>query len=144
MMVTEQTSVLLAREVVADCERLCLDYAHFVDAGRMDEWAGLFADDAELVLFGKTHKGRAAIRAAVGAGSGATMHVTSNIRVTPLGPDEAEGSAYVAAYARSGGERPAALSPVAVGVYRDRYRRTPDGWRFALRAFEPFLVAGGG
>jgi len=127
-----------AQDVLAACERLCLDYAHLADAGRMDDWAELFAEDAELVLFGQTHAGRAAIKAAVASGGGGdTLHLTSNIRVDPLSDSEAEGSAYVVAYAKA-----AALTPVAVGVYRDRYRRTASGWRFAYRAFEPFAVAG--
>ena len=142
MTVMEKLSPPAAREVAAACERLCLDYAHFADAGRMDAWAGLFAEDGELVLFGQTHKGRAAIHAAVGAGAGGTLHVTSNICIDVLSEDVAEGTAYVVAYVKA---QPAStpLTPMAIGVYRDRYRRAADGWRFARREFESFLVAGG-
>jgi hypothetical protein len=143
MSVMEKTPGEARLEILAACERLCLDYAHLADAGRMDEWADLFAEDAEMVLFGQRHVGRAAIKAAVaGGGGGGSLHVTSNIRIDVTGDGEAAGTAYVAAYVKPPGGA-ASLAPAAVGVYRDRYRRTPQGWRFAFRAFEPFAVAGG-
>ena len=137
-------SVLQRLEVEQACARLALDYSFLADAARMDEWSQLFAEDGEMHLFGQVHKGPAAIRAAVGAGAepGAiTAHAITNHRIDVLGPDEAEGVAYVIVFAGQGkdGAPPAAprISPAIVGAYRDRYRRTDKGWKFARRAFEP-------
>lgn len=130
-------------EIADACERLCLDYAHFADAGRMDEWAQLFAEDAELHLFGQVHKGPAAIRESVGAGSAAastTVHCTTNIRVEVESEDRASGTAYIIVYVAAKGAAPAgSVPPLMVGRYVDSYRRTAGGWRFARRAFEPLI-----
>lgn len=138
-------SAAARRDIAEACERLSLDYAHFADSGRMDDWADLFADDGELHLFGRVQKGRQAIRDAVtGGGETATLHCVSNVRIDVVSKDEASGTAYVAAFVKA---KDAATSsvvvPAAVGVYRDRYRRTANGWRFAQRAFEPFLMRAG-
>jgi lactoylglutathione lyase len=131
-------------EVEQACARLALDYSFLADGARMDEWSQLFADDGEMHLFGQVHKGPAAIRAAVGAGAqpgAVTAHAVTNHRIDVLGPDEAEGAAYVIVFAgqKKDGAPPAAprISPMIVGVYHDRYRRTEKGWKFARRAFEP-------
>ena len=130
------------RDIVAACERLSLDYSHFADAGRTDAWAALFAADAELHLFGQVHRGREEIQAVSGASGNASLHVVSNIRIDVLSEDDAEGTAYVAAYvkAKDSPGTSSTVAPIAVGVYRDVYRLTADGWRFAKRAFEPFLM----
>lgn len=147
MSTTLDLSPALRREIAEACERLVLDYAHFADNGRMDDWAKLFAEDAELHLFGQVHKGRAAIGAAVGGGGASSdgpgsMHVTSNFRIDVASETEASATAYVAAYVKAPGAAAGSVTPAAVGIYRDRYRRTAEGWRFAQRAFEPFAMAG--
>ena len=131
------------REITEACQRLSLDYSHFADTGRMDEWAGLFAEDGELHLFGQVQKGREAIRKAVaGGGDTTTLHCVSNIRIDVVGEHEAVGTAYVSAFVKTAGAA-ASMAPAAVGIYRDRYRRTAEGWRFAQRAFEPFALPAG-
>jgi hypothetical protein len=149
MTVAAALSPLQRLEIREACERLALDYAHFADNGQMDAWSRLFAEDGELHLFGQVHVGPAAIRAAVGDGrppEAFSLHVTTNHRIDITGEDAAEGTAYIIAFT---GERTpgapasvAQIAPAAVGVYRDAYRRTPAGWRFARRAFEPIIVAG--
>ena len=144
---TSGLSALQRLEIEQACGRLALDYCFLADSARMDEWSHLFAEDAEMRLFGQVHKGRTAIRAAVGAEPGAvTAHAITNHRIDVLGPDEAEGAAYVIVFAgQSKDGAPAAapqISPMIVGVYRDRYRRTGNGWRFASRAFEPTFTTG--
>lgn len=143
MSVMEKLSASTHLEIVGACERLCHDYAYFVDAGRIDEWLGVFAEDAVMVLFGNTSNGKAAIKAgmaAAGGGGGGSMHCTSNIRIVPTSETEAEGSAYVVVYVKPAAGGP--LAPVATGFYRDRFKRTSDGWKFARREFEPFAMAG--
>ena len=142
---TLDLSPAVRREIAEACERLSLDYSHFADTGRMDEWARLFAEDGELHLFGQVQKGREAIRNAVaGGGDTATLHCVSNIRIDVVNEDEAAGTAYVAAFVKAANDASVSVvAPAAVGVYRDRYRRTAEGWRFAQRAFEPFLMRAG-
>jgi lactoylglutathione lyase len=137
-------SALQRLEVEQACTRLALDYSLLADSARMDEWSELFAEDGEMHLFGQVYKGPAGIRAAVGAGAepgAVTAHAITNHRIDVLGPDEAEGVAYVIVFAgqRKDGAPASApqISPVIVGAYRDRYRRTEKGWKFASRAFEP-------
>jgi lactoylglutathione lyase len=141
---TPVLSALQRLEVEQGCARLALDYSFLADSARMDEWSQLFAEDGEMHLFGQVHKGPAAIRAAVGAGAepgAATAHAITNHRIDVLSADEAEGAAYVIVFAGQGkdGAPPATprISPAIVGVYRDRYRRTDKGWKFARRVFEP-------
>lgn len=145
MSVMEKLSAATHLEIVGACERLCHDYAYFVDAGRLEEWLDVFAEDAVMVLFGKTSNGKAAIKAgmaAAGGGGGGSMHVTSNIRIVPTSETEAEGSAYVVVYVKPQAGATGPLAPVAVGIYRDRFKRTSDGWKFARREFEPFAMGG--
>ena len=141
-------SPLQRLEVREACERLALDYSFFADTQAMEAWSNLFAEDGELVLFGQTFRGPAAIRAAVGAGRGPnalSVHAITNQRIDILSEDRAEGTVYILAFA---GERkdgkPAAvaqIAPSAVGIYHDAYKKTPTGWKFARRAFEPLIVA---
>jgi hypothetical protein len=147
MTVATALSVLQRLEILEACERLALDYSHFADTGRMDEWSQLFAEDGEMRLFGQSHRGPAAIRAAVGAGRGEaalSVHAITNQRIDILNEDEAEGTVYIIVYAgeRKDG-RPAVaaqIAPMMVGTYHDAYRRTAAGWKFARRAFEPLIT----
>jgi hypothetical protein len=147
-MTTETALPVIQRlEVREACERLALDYSFLADSGRMDEWSQLFADDGELRLFGQSHIGPAAIRAAVGAGRGPTalsVHAITNHRIDVLSDSEAEGSVYIVVFAgeqKNGGPAAAAqIAPAMVGAYHDAYRRTATGWKFARRAFQPLIV----
>lgn len=132
-----------------ECARLSIDYSQYADSGRMDEWAQLFADDAEMHLFGQVHKGRTAIRNSLNPPPGtpvqdnATVHAVSNIRVEVLSPTEAKGSAYVTVFAapkQNGVGAAKELTPMIVGMYVDKYKKTADGWRFAQRAFAPSIT----
>lgn len=130
------------------CERLVLDYAHYRDTGDGDRYAALFAEDAVLVFPRASTTGRAKIRSDFDR-QGAIpwrRHVTTNIRVVVLDADHAEGTSYVTVYGGGGPPEPGASAPPldgpsAIGEYRDRYVRTPDGWRIAERRFTPVLVS---
>jgi 3-phenylpropionate/cinnamic acid dioxygenase small subunit len=128
-------------EIERACERLCLDYAHYADTGQSDDWANLFAEDGQMRLFGKEHVGRAAIRASSsGGGPNTTVHSLSNIRIEAISADEARGTNYVTVYSQDkAAPSSASLVPVLVGIYRDDYRRTAEGWRIARRAFQPLI-----
>lgn len=147
MSVATALSPLQRLEIREAVERLALDYSFFADSARMDEWSQLFAEDGEMHLFGQVHKGRAAIRGAVGAGSASTalsVHSITNHRIDILSEDEAEGTAYIIVYTgerKAGGPAQVAqIAPLMVGIYHDKYKRTGQGWKFAKRAFEPLIA----
>jgi len=126
------------RAIEADCTRLAIAYAVLVDAWRNDEFAALFADDAELVVPRGTYRGPAAIKAAMDARdrSFVSRHVITTVLVTVESPTTASGMAYLTHYK---GAPPAGKSvvqgatPSAVGTYHDRYVKTAQGWRIARR-----------
>jgi ketosteroid isomerase-like protein len=133
-------------EILAACERLSLDYSHYADLGQMETWSQLFAEDAELVVRGASTKGRAAILKSVSGPRGQvrSIHAINNLRIDVLGPDEATGVVYITAYMAPKADGVAAMAqiaPAAVGEYRDVYRKTADGWRFARREFVPLVLA---
>lgn len=144
MTVAAAVSPVEKLQIAAACERLCLDYCFLADTGQMDAWAELFAEDAEMHLFGKVQAGRAAIRAGVdGGGARATVHSLSNIRIDVTGESAASGTAYVTVFsADKANPGPNALAAKMIGLYRDDYRKTSDGWRIARRAFEPLITPG--
>ena len=144
-------SPLQRLEIREACEQLALDYSFFADNQRMDEWSNLFADDGEMVLFGQTYRGPAAIRAAVGAGRGASalsVHAITNQRIDIVSESEATASVYIIVYSgerKAGGPAAASMiAPAMVGTYHDAYRKTPVGWKFARRAFEPLITTAQG
>ena len=125
------------------CERLVIDYTHFVDFGEAARIADLFTDDGVWEADGVRMDGRDAIRAGFGARQGVTRrtsrHVCTNLAVTLTGPDEATGLSYLVNYrhdSKTGtAELPAPVGhPKFVGEYHDRFVRTPDGWRIRRRS----------
>lgn len=129
-------------EIVAACERLVLDYAHFADRCEYDRWAALFCEDAVFRHFGAAHVGRAQIRTATGPRPTIPMHVMSNIRIDVLGRERARGTSYVTGYVRARdttGVVPS-VAPWAIGRYSDVYALTAEGWRIAERELELFLT----
>ena len=123
------------------CSRLALDYSHYADSQQLEAWSNLFAEDAEMTLFGQTHKGRAAILKSLnGANNGAiaTFHSNSNIRVDVVSPTEARGTVGVTLFAaprKDGVAQLKEITPAVVGHYEDVYRKTAEGWRIAKRGF---------
>jgi hypothetical protein len=147
MPVAAALSALERLEIREACERLALDYSFFADSGRMDEWSRLFADDGELRLFGQTHTGPGAIRAAVGDGRGPTaltVHTITNHRIDVLSETEAAGTVCIILFTgerKDGGPATVAqIAPAMVGTYVDAYKKTATGWKFARRAFQPLIA----
>jgi hypothetical protein len=128
------------------CARLVVQFHLCVNDNRHPEIADLFAEDAawEQPQQGVL-AGRAAIAAYLASKSTAalTQHVISNVLIDAKSADEAEGRCYFTHYhAAAGATLPARLEgPVSVGWYYDRFRRTPEGWRFAYRRAELRFVA---
>jgi ketosteroid isomerase-like protein len=115
---------------------LCAEYN---DAGMMadhDRFAALFTQDAVLRWphIDAEFVGRAEIRATIERLRGNWEFFVQNTHpgVLRLDGDTATGRVYVHEFGRlrDGG------SHLNHSTYHDRYRRTPDGWKFAERVYE--------
>jgi hypothetical protein len=132
------------------CQRLVHSYANWIDAYEYDRFMGLWADDGEWVIYGKSSRGRAAIRAALDArpDSSVVRHLVTNVVIDVNGPDRAAGRCYAVAYRADGylGVRPAPLTlPRFLVDYRDAFVRHDErGWLFSRREITSVLepVAG--
>lgn len=118
-------------------------YAAGVDDRRLADVADLFCVDGVLVTPGgrstppARHEGRDAVRAALSQVDRmpVTFHAIVGVTLDPMAEDEAVGRVACVAHhlvATDDG----AHDEVWHLVYRDRYRRTSDGWRFAGRELD--------
>jgi ketosteroid isomerase-like protein len=105
-----------------------------------DRLASLFTEDGVIRIpdAGAETVGRTEIRAGVERLQGMWEFFvqTTHPGVIRLDGDTASGRTYLSELGRlrdSG-------SHLNYGIYHDRYRRTPDGWRFAERVYEPRYV----
>jgi hypothetical protein len=123
-----------------ECERLVTRYCHYIDHGVAERVVDLFTLDgvwrgAPVVMEGEDalRKGfvqRQANRARM------SRHVCNNLLIDVVDADNARGTVYLTLYRHDGDHdrRTSPLSgPVFVGEYRDRFVRTPTGWRIAER-----------
>lgn len=105
------------------------------DSQKMTEF---FVDDCSYdhYRFPDLVEGKDAIRdfmqQAIDAQQGGFKHLNDNILIneTPDGPEDAEGIAYIVTI---DGRDLAAPRVDRSSMYRDRLRKTPDGWRFVQR-----------
>ncbi|MFI7617492.1 nuclear transport factor 2 family protein [Nonomuraea terrae] len=111
----------------------------FTDAGTMrdyDRFAALFTQDGawRMPHIGVEFGGREEIRAGIERLQGLWEYFVQNVHpgTIQLDGDTALGRAYVAEFGRLRDGR----SHLNHAVYHDRYRRTPDGWRFAERVYQ--------
>ena len=138
---TETLSMAEKMAIEHACSRLALDYSHYAHSQQLEAWSQLFAEDAEMTLFGQTHKGRAAILGSLSGGNRgqvATFHSNSNIRIDVVSPTEARGTVGVTLFAapkKDGVAQVKEITPAVVGHYEDIYRKTAEGWRIAKRGF---------
>lgn len=128
-----------------DLTALAHAYAAAVDDRQASAVAELFHEDGTLVVptdVRRTgpvtaHEGRAAIMAAVEqvARLRATFHAIVGVTLSPgATPDEATGRvACIAHHVRPPAEDGTATDETWHVVYRDRYRRDPDGWAIERR-----------
>jgi len=116
----------------------------YTDAGMMrdyDRFASLFTQDGvwRIPVVDVEFAGRQEIRAGVerlAEGLWDYLVQTTHPGTIQLEGDTASGRAYVLSF---GGMRDGS-SHLNYSVYHDRYRRTPDGWRFAERVDEVVYV----
>jgi hypothetical protein len=128
-----------------ECERLTVQFCHFVDFGEAARVADLFAEDGVCTL-GTPMTGREAIRATFerrqALANRRSMHVCCNQLINVIDEDHAEGAVYLTHYLHDGDGAPTAPSaPPSVGAYRDTFVRTPEGWRFKTRTVVVTFVA---
>jgi ketosteroid isomerase-like protein len=126
-----------------ECERLVTRYCHLVDHGQAARIADLFTEDGVWASPEATMTGREQIRAGFQRRQDNTArisrHVCCNLLIEVEDADHASGAVYLTLY-RHDGDPARRVSPSAapqvIGEYRDRFERTPDGWRIARREVE--------
>jgi uncharacterized protein (TIGR02246 family) len=136
---SEPTGDALARrlqrlEDLMAVHQLFIDYGRYLDAGNIDAYASLFAEDGEVLLgpLGRA-KGRAAIKElmtkALEGKQGSSYHIISSPQVV-LDGDQATANVMWTVIARTadGG-----VKLTMVGHHEDTLRRERDGWRFVHR-----------
>ncbi len=111
----------------------------FTDARMMhdyDRFASLFTEDGAVRMphINVELVGREEIRAGVERLQGLVEYFvqTAHPGTIQLEGDTASGRAYISELGRMRDGR----SQLNYAVYHDRYRRTPDGWKFAERVYE--------
>ena len=118
------------RAIEWECTRLINLYAQLNDAGRWEEVAALYVEDGLMTRPTAPDApvvGRAALLASFLARPARTsQHVCSNIVVTVESATEASAQSGILLFTGKD-------VPPLVGSYRDRFRLTDDGWRFAER-----------
>lgn len=125
---------LLDRQAIAE---VLTDYCRHLDRMDLPALAGLFTPDARVV-FGPDPRLRAEGRAALEASMARmwrwrrTAHHLANLRIWFEGPDAARSEAAVLAWH----ERADGGTATLWGLYHDRLRRLPEGWRIAERRME--------
>lgn len=120
-------------------------YAELLDSGDLDGVTDMFADATwTSVATGAVLTTREEVRAVYANvilydGVPRTRHLMDNLIVDVVeGADEATGRCYYTVL--QGGEPGEPIQPILAGRYVDRYRRGPEGWRFADRQFHVDLT----
>lgn len=122
------------------CQRLVHSYANLLDAYDYDRFMELWAEDGEWVIYGKSVRGRDAIRATLDARPARSVvrHLVSNLVIDIESAGRASGRCYAIAYRADGflGVQPAPLTlPRFLVDYRDEFVRDPKrGWLFSRRS----------
>jgi ketosteroid isomerase-like protein len=126
-------------QAIADRVEIEALRAEFTDAGMQRDWdrfAGLFTPDGawRMPHVPAEFTSREEIRAAIERLQGTWEFFVQNPHPgwLELTGDTATGRTYVYEFGRFRDGR----SYANYALYHDRYRRTPDGWRFAERRYE--------
>jgi hypothetical protein len=139
VLVMQKLDEILMRQACAD---LITRYAYLNDERRFEELVDLFTDDGVLYRPSAPDQaiaGRSALLAAFGKrpADAMTFHVTSDVLIELAGADRAHGRSRILLLTGTrpqDGSAPAgdAKAPIP-GVFRDTFRRTDQGWKFAER-----------
>ena len=130
----------LQRNIVADCTALMVRSFVLLDGRQYEPLAGLFGDTGEWVRGGKPCIGSKEIMQSLNERPGDIVirHLLTNVDVSALGPDSAEGVGYFLVYkAKGDGGLPPLPAPLAspemVAEVHDRYERGGGAWRIKQR-----------
>lgn len=122
------------------CARLVTRYCHLIDQGAASQVADLFSEkgvwsSAEKTLVGREAIARSFARREADTGR-MSRHVCSTSLIEVETPEAARGLTYLTLYRQDGpADRKVSQvrGPNLVGEYRDRFVRTPAGWRIDHR-----------
>lgn len=123
------------------CAKLIVALADYTDRGDYEAALGLFDADAVMDRDGEHFIGIESLRAAYAARpqNRITCHMLSNVIVEVIDADTAVARSMVTVYRHrgEGATRPVPPYPLSgpetIGAYRDRFVRTPSGWRLSER-----------
>ncbi|HEX4890979.1 MAG TPA: nuclear transport factor 2 family protein [Alphaproteobacteria bacterium] len=119
------------------CEKLSIAYARHIDFFEYDAFVDLFTEDGELEVMGAPLKGREAMMKFLTGrpANRKSLHIFTNIWTNVLDENRAEGVTYLSLFrADQDGDKPVKVpGPMMAGYYRDKFVRTPKGWRIARR-----------
>jgi ketosteroid isomerase-like protein len=137
------------RNIEHACAALSVEYCEIVDAKDCQRLREVFAEDASFVSPAapdKVIRGTEAIIAALSLipPTLVTQHFALNVRIQAESADTASGSCHILLYTADGSapetpEGREAAEKQRIGVYHDRYVRTPAGWRIAERRGKALL-----
>ena len=122
------TTVLADKDAIRE---LLHRYCFWMDEGRFDELAALFAEDGEWIAPYRSAKGPADIAAWLRQSvppEPRRVHYVMNSIITCDGPRAAARSNYLVMV-----EGPSGPVPSVCGVYDDALVKQPEGWRFQRR-----------
>jgi SnoaL-like domain len=131
------------RNIETACAALCVDYCEIVDAKEYQRMREVFADDAHYYSPNAPDdliRGAEAIISYLShiPATLVTQHLAFNVRIHAESPEAASGSCKILLFTADGNapespEGRRAAEKQRIGVYYDRYIRTPVGWRIAER-----------
>lgn len=132
----------------AEIAKLRADYCWAYDTKKVQAFASLFAPDGvlDMAQFGGIFTGSEDIEARIrnfmpGGGSApVTMHCIHTQSIDLISNDAAQGRCYVSVFHLPAEE--SSLPPRLLGRYVDKYRRTEEGWKFAVAKLETFWLPG--
>ncbi|WP_454740267.1 nuclear transport factor 2 family protein [Cupriavidus necator] len=133
--VDRQPDALTRMTWSAECTRLCMDFAHFVDHREYAKVAALFTSTGAFTRNGETLRGHEAILNAMHSRPMdiETRHVCTNVRVDiDASTASASGTSYLTLFRGPKSGDGTAAAPV-IAEFDDRYERTSEGWRIASR-----------
>jgi ketosteroid isomerase-like protein len=118
----------------AEIEGLYYRYSQGLDFAEEETYLSAWADDAVFTQGdGSVVRGREELRKRwqqrLGGEGKTTLHVTTNILITPTDDGGAKGRGYWTLFDTSS----APPKPVISGHYFDTFTRTPQGWRIKTR-----------
>jgi hypothetical protein len=132
-------------EIEWQCRNLCYEFAYCIDHRKYRQLAELFSIDGVFDRVGQVLQGRPAIVEALEKRSVElrTRHVCHNVYFHEVTADQAKAIIYNTTLVGRGDPEgqavPYAMSQGAFLEFRDTYRKTSDGWRFAERSARTML-----